>query len=88
MTMDTTSSNTSTAIATTEKHRFTTTGVTCAGCANKVQDILAKLPGVKGIQVDHLNKTAEVEVVKGAITLDDLLIALRPAGYGLIPLNS
>lgn len=68
----------------TEVHRFTTTGVTCAGCASNVGTILNKLSGVVSARVDHLEKTAEIEVVKGALSIDDLLNALKPAGYGLI----
>ena len=68
----------------TEAHGFTTTGVTCAGCANSVSTILNKLPGVISARVDHLEKTAAIEVVKGTLSIDDLLNALKPAGYGLI----
>lgn len=68
----------------TERHRFSTTGITCAGCANKVGDILNKLPGIISARVDHVDKQADIEVVKGTLTVDDLLNALRPAGYGLI----
>jgi P-type Cu2+ transporter len=68
----------------TEHHRFTTTGVTCAGCANSAGSILNKLPGVISARVDHVDKQAEIEVVKGTLTIDDLLNALKPAGYGLI----
>ena len=69
----------------TEVHRFATTGITCAGCANKAGDILNKLPGVVSATADHVTRTADVEVVQGVITFDDLLTALKPAGYGLIP---
>lgn len=68
----------------TEVHRFNTTGVTCAGCANSAGNILNKLPGVISARVDHVEKLAEVEVVKGTLSIDDLLNALKPAGYGLI----
>lgn len=68
----------------TEQHRFTTTGVTCAGCANGAGNILNKLPGIISARVDHVDKQAEIEVVKGTLTVDDLLNALKPAGYGLI----
>ena len=68
----------------TEAHRFTTTGVTCAGCATSVGTILNKLPGVVSARVDHLEKTADIELVKGTLSIDDLASALKPAGYGLI----
>lgn len=69
----------------TETLRFTTTGITCAGCANSVTTILKRLPGVVAVRVDAASNTAEVEIVQGAIVLNDLLTALKPAGYGLIP---
>lgn len=69
----------------TEILRFTTTGITCAGCANNATNILKRLPGVVAVRVDAATNTAEVEIVQGAIALDDLLTALKPAGYGLIP---
>ncbi|MBK9274579.1 MAG: cation transporter [Flavobacteriales bacterium] len=69
----------------TERHRFSTTGITCAGCANKAGDILNKLPGVVSATADHVTRTADVEVVQGTLAQEDLLNALRPAGYGLLP---
>ncbi|MCW5898971.1 MAG: cation transporter [Flavobacteriales bacterium] len=68
----------------TEVQRFTTTGVTCAGCASSVGNILNKLPGVISARIDHVVDLAEVELVKDTLSLDDLLNALKPAGYGLI----
>jgi copper chaperone CopZ len=68
----------------TEAQRFTTTGVTCAGCESRVGNILNKLPGVLSARVDHVEKLAEVEVVKGTLSIDDLEKAVKPAGYGLI----
>lgn len=68
-----------------ETLRFSTTGITCAGCANSAATILKRLPGVVDVRVDATTGTAEVEIIQGAIALDDLLTALKPAGYGLIP---
>ena len=59
--------------------------ITCAGCANKAGDILNKLPGVVSATADHVTRTADVEVVQGTLAQEDLLNALRPAGYGLLP---
>lgn len=69
----------------TETLRFSTIGITCAGCANKAGTILKHLPGVVAVRVDATTNTAEVDIVKGSIALDDLLTVLKPAGYGLIP---
>lgn len=75
-------------IARTTTHRFTTTGVTCAGCANSVTAILSRLKGVVHVLVDPAAKTAEVELQDGTTTVDALREALRPAGYDLIPNNA
>ena len=70
--------------ASTVTYRFVTTGITCAGCANKAGTILNGLRGVVSARVDHVTNTAEIEVVSGMLTFEDLLAALRPAGYGLV----
>jgi copper chaperone CopZ len=41
-----------TSIQPTEKLRFTTTGITCGGCANSVRTILGRMPGVVHVAVD------------------------------------
>jgi len=69
----------------TETYRFSTTGITCGGCANSATNILKRLPGVVAVRVDAASNTAEVEVERGALGLEELLVALKPAGYGLIP---
>ncbi len=39
-------------------YRFSTTGITCGGCANSVTTILKRLPGVVGVQVDVADGTS------------------------------
>lgn len=68
----------------TEQYTFNTTGITCAGCAYKAGSILNGMRGVVSARVDHVTNTAEIEVVRDMLTFDDLLDALRPAGYGLV----
>lgn len=68
----------------TEQHVLNTPGITCAGCANKAGAILNGLRGVVSARVDHVTNTAQIEVVSDMLTFDDLLAALRPAGYGLV----
>ncbi|HRH68217.1 MAG TPA: cation transporter [Flavobacteriales bacterium] len=69
----------------TEQRTFNTTGITCSGCAKSAGIILGRIPGVVSTAVDQPNATATVEVVKGAVDLDTMLAALKPAGYALIP---
>jgi len=71
----------------TEKLRFTTTGITCGGCANSVRTILGRMAGVVHVAVDLAGNTAEVEVERGSVTAEELATALKPAGYGLITSN-
>lgn len=68
----------------TDKLHFTTTGITCSGCANSATTILKRLPGVVGVSVDVADKTAEVEVERGTVSVEQLREALKPAGYGLM----
>ncbi|MFT3884038.1 MAG: heavy-metal-associated domain-containing protein [Flavobacteriales bacterium] len=68
----------------TERFHFSTTGITCGGCANSVRTILGRLSGVVGVQVDIPAQTAEVEVERGTLTPGQLAEALKPAGYGLL----
>ena len=68
----------------TEKHSFTTTGITCGGCVNSVTKILSSLAGVLSVAVDVAGQSASVDVVKGAVTDDELSTALKPVGYGFI----
>ncbi|MBL7938807.1 MAG: cation transporter [Flavobacteriales bacterium] len=69
----------------TELLHFNTTGVTCAGCAKSAGIILSRVTGVLNATVNQPEGTAMVEVVSGMVTLEDMLAALKPAGYSLIP---
>lgn len=64
----------------TEQLHFTTTGVSCGGCANSVRAILDKLPGVVNVKVNVEAETADVEIERGSLTVDELNKALKPAG--------
>ncbi|MEO8067479.1 MAG: heavy-metal-associated domain-containing protein [Flavobacteriales bacterium] len=68
----------------TEKHSFTTTGITCGGCVGSVTNILSALPGVLTVTADVPLKQATVESVQGTVTDDELRDALKPAGYEFI----
>ncbi|MBS1940793.1 MAG: heavy-metal-associated domain-containing protein, partial [Bacteroidetes bacterium] len=57
----------------TETLRFSTTGITCGGCANSATNILQRLSGVVAVRVDAASNTAEVEVERGSVTLEEML---------------
>lgn len=69
----------------TENLHFTTTGVSCSGCANSLRIILGKLSGVVRVEVNVEAATAAVEVRRGELGVEDLNKALEPAGYSLAP---
>ena len=69
----------------TDQRHFSTTGITCGGCAKSVTTVLSALPGVLAVDVDVPNNTATVEVVKGTVSDESLAAALMPTGYRLLP---
>jgi|GEM_PF-3241826 len=68
----------------TDLHTFSMTGLHCAGCANTASTVLNSLAGVVSARVDHVANAAEIEVVRDMLTYEDMLAALKPAGYGII----
>ena len=67
-----------------EKHSFTTTGITCGGCVNSVTKILSALPGVLAVAVDVPLKRATVETVQGTVTGDAIRDALGSTAYEFV----
>ena len=56
-------------------------GMTCASCANHVTRALKKVPGVADAQVNLATEKATVTFENGAVPLQDLIQAVRDAGY-------
>ncbi|MBV8614685.1 MAG: copper-translocating P-type ATPase [Acetobacteraceae bacterium] len=56
-------------------------GMTCASCAGRVERALRRVPGVRGAEVNLATERAHVAAPFGAVTLDQLLAAVRKAGY-------
>jgi len=59
--------------------RLAVSGMTCAGCVNAVTRVLSRVPGAAHVHVDLAAGRAEVY---GSAQPDDLLAAVRKAGYG------
>jgi Cu+-exporting ATPase len=57
------------------------TGMTCAACATLVERSLSKLGGVDTVVVNLGNETATVEFDATEVGVDDLIGAIRDAGY-------
>lgn len=55
--------------------------MTCAACARHIEEALNTLPGVLAT-VNVATETANVNFIRGAVTADDLVSAVRNAGYG------
>ncbi|MBX7212809.1 MAG: heavy metal translocating P-type ATPase [Thermoflexales bacterium] len=59
-------------------------GMTCANCANTVERTLKRMPGMVGAGVNYANERASVEYVPGAVSLSDMIGAVRNAGYDVV----
>jgi copper chaperone CopZ len=54
-------------------------GMTCGGCASTLTRVLSRVPGVTHAEVDLASGRAQV---LGTVRPDELLAAVRSAGYG------
>ncbi|MFN7086291.1 MAG: heavy metal translocating P-type ATPase [Burkholderiales bacterium] len=55
-------------------------GMTCAACATRIEKILNKLPGVSAA-VNFATERARIEITGGRVKTDELVAAIRKAGY-------
>ncbi len=63
-------------------HRIRVSGTSCENCAGKIQLALLTIPGVLRAEVSHARKEA---VVEGTAGLDDLMSAVKAAGFVALP---
>jgi P-type Cu+ transporter len=56
-------------------------GMTCANCANTIERTLKKLPGISNAAVNYASERASVDYVPGAVSIADMVAAVRKAGY-------
>ncbi|WP_304136718.1 heavy-metal-associated domain-containing protein, partial [Mesonia mobilis] len=61
------------------KHTYHINGMSCSGCQNHVQQTLAKVSGVKNVEVDLANSKAEIEMEQH-ISLETFQEALENDG--------
>lgn len=72
----------------TRTHDLAISGMTCAACSARVEKVLSKRPGVLSAGVNLATERARIEIAEGqdgAATLDDLIAAVRKAGYDAQP---
>ncbi|MDO9221759.1 MAG: heavy metal-associated domain-containing protein [Thiobacillus sp.] len=63
--------------------QLTVTGMTCGGCVNSVQNVLAALPGVQSVNVTLNPGQADVVYDASRITPAALTQAVIDAGFGV-----
>jgi len=57
------------------------TGMTCASCAAVIEKVVGRLDGVSSVSVNLASETAQVAFDPAKVGVDDLLAAVRRAGY-------
>jgi Cu+-exporting ATPase len=62
-------------------------GMTCAGCARRVERALAETPGVRSASVNFAARTADLELDQG-VNADAPIYSVRDAGYDATPTKS
>jgi Cu2+-exporting ATPase len=67
-----------------DKRTVTVLEMSCAACANYVEDTVRKLPGVEEATVNFAANTLNVTFRPSDISLDDMQTAVRAAGYDLV----
>lgn len=63
------------------------TGMSCASCVKRVEDALARVPGVSSAAVNFGTEKATVVYDPGAVSLADLKHAVADAGYQILEAN-
>ena len=56
-------------------------GMTCVNCANTIERTLKKIPGISQSSVNFASERASIDYVPGAISIADMVAAVRKAGY-------
>jgi Cu+-exporting ATPase len=65
-----------------EKVVLSVTGMTCAACSTRIEKVLNKQSGVLKANVNLASEKATVEFVSGKVDADQIIGAIKKAGYG------
>lgn len=69
----------------TSKIELPVTGMTCANCAMNIERVLnRKVPGILKASVNFATERVSVEYLPAAASVEDIISAIRKAGYGAI----
>lgn len=69
-------------VAALKREYFNVSGMSCAACSNRVERAVSKLRGVDEVMVNLLKNTMEVSYREDCISANDIISAVRGAGYG------
>lgn len=61
--------------------KLVTSGLHCRSCSMLVDMTVGDLPGVAEVKTDHVSGDTEVRFDSDVVTLDQILDAIRGAGY-------
>ena len=62
---------------------FTVHGMTCGGCAKRIKNALAKLPGVSGAAVDFGSRQATIDFDPQRVDSQSIKSVISAAGYAI-----
>jgi len=65
----------------TTKKEFTVSGMSCGGCVQSVTKAIARLPGVRNVDVSLDKKAATVEYDDATIEPAAIIAAIEAAGF-------
>lgn len=69
----------------TTKAELPVTGMTCANCAMNIERALnKKVPGIVNASTNFATERVSVEYIPAVSTIDDIISAIKKAGYGAI----
>jgi Cu+-exporting ATPase len=70
-----------------EKLILSVTGMTCAACSTRIEKVLNKQQGVVKATVNLASEKATVDYVSGKTNVENLIAAIKKAGYGAAPVT-
>ena len=68
-----------------QKEQFDITGMTCSACSTRVEQCVAKLPGVAEVSVNLLKNSMAVSYDEGVLDTAAIVAAVENTGYGVTP---
>lgn len=71
-----------------EKIELAVKGMTCGHCEMRVKKALLAVPGVQDAEASHEREQAIVTVQDKNVKVDDLVAAVKAAGYEASPANA